>query len=226
MSPTNALPVFTPTRTATEGSPAATRCSSRRGDFDELRGRRDGAARVVGLRDRRAEKSHHGVADELVERAALLEDRVGREREDALEESRDLLGIHRLGRRREADDVREEDRDLPRSHALDTLRPSRHDLVDDARRVVARQALADTLLALDAALEASALDRDGREVPEGGQEVEVVGRERARPERRCRRGVRRSRVAVPEAARTSPIGSAGCGWTARPRSGRPRAHPT
>ena len=61
-SATSASPVVTPMRTSS--SP-----SSRQRVADRERGA-DGALRVVLVRDGRAEDRHHGVADELLDRAA------------------------------------------------------------------------------------------------------------------------------------------------------------
>ena len=73
-----------------------------------------GAHRTLGvvlLRDRRAPERHHGVADELLDAAAVALDHVPRRLEVAREELARLLGVAALGLRREADEVGEEDGD-------------------------------------------------------------------------------------------------------------------
>ena len=70
-----------------------------------------GALGVVLVRGRRAEERHHGIADELLDGAAVTLEL----RADALvvgaQERLDVLGIDRLRRAREADEVAEDDRD-------------------------------------------------------------------------------------------------------------------
>ena len=78
---------------------------------DELERGPDGALRVVLVRDRRAPDGHDGVADELLDRAAVEVDDLGRGVEVAGEELADRLRIAVLRQRREADQVGEEDRD-------------------------------------------------------------------------------------------------------------------
>jgi hypothetical protein len=71
-------------------------------------------ARVLGLALalRVAEEDQDRVADELVDRAAVLERDRGHLGEVLVEQPRDLLGLQPLGRRGEVLDVREEDREL------------------------------------------------------------------------------------------------------------------
>ena len=73
--------------------------------------RRPARTRALGIvlvRDRRAEDRHHGVADELLDRAAEALDLAG----DALvvraERGADVLGVGPVGAGREADEVDEE----------------------------------------------------------------------------------------------------------------------
>ena len=68
---------------------------------------------VVLLGDRRAPDRHHGVADELLDRAAVALDQRARRLEVAREQLPHLLGVAALRQRREADEVGEQDRDEP-----------------------------------------------------------------------------------------------------------------
>ena len=71
-----------------------------RGDGgDELERRADGALGVVLLRDRRAPDRHHGVADELLDRAAVALDQLPARVEVAREQLARVLGVARLGQR-------------------------------------------------------------------------------------------------------------------------------
>jgi hypothetical protein len=76
-----------------------------------------GAQRVVLVSGRHAEDGHHGVADELLDRAAMpLDDRF-HPLEVAREQCPQRLGVGRLAERRRADHVAEEDRDDLPVHA-------------------------------------------------------------------------------------------------------------
>ena len=66
---------------------------------------------VVVVRDRGAEHGHHGVADELLDRAPEALELVAQPRMVGPEQRAHLLGIHALGARGEADEVGEEDGD-------------------------------------------------------------------------------------------------------------------
>ena len=105
---TAASPVSTPARARSSGAPtsspsaetAATRSSA-------------GAHRALGVVlvcDRRPPHGHHGVADELLDGAAVELDQPPCGVEVAREELAHLLGVARLGERREADEVGEEHR--------------------------------------------------------------------------------------------------------------------
>ena len=67
---------------------------------------------VVGLRDRRVEPSHDGVAQELVDRSLLLEDGFGRRRKIAVQDPDQSLRIGLFADGREPADVGEQGRDL------------------------------------------------------------------------------------------------------------------
>ena len=78
---------------------------------DEVEGRPHGPLGVVLLGDRRAPDGHDGVADELLDRAAVALDDLAAQVEVAGQELADLLGVGPVGARREADEVGEEDAD-------------------------------------------------------------------------------------------------------------------
>ena len=69
--------------------------------------------RVVLCCRRRAPHSHHGVADELLDRAAVELDQASARIEVAGEELARVLGVSLLGCSREADEIGEEDGDEP-----------------------------------------------------------------------------------------------------------------
>ena len=69
--------------------------------------------RIVVMRHRRPEQRHNGVADVLVDRAAVADDDAVDERREARHEVAHLLGIERLRKRREVAEVGEQDRHLP-----------------------------------------------------------------------------------------------------------------
>ena len=80
---------------------------------DDLQGGPHGALGVVLVAGRRAPDRHHGVADELLDRAAVALDDPAGKVEIARQQVADLLRVPRLGDRREAHEVGEEDRDDP-----------------------------------------------------------------------------------------------------------------
>ena len=71
----------------------------------------DGAQGVVLVRHRYAEDGHDGVADELLDRAAVALDRPPCGREVAVEHAPQRLRVERLRELRRLDEVGEEDRD-------------------------------------------------------------------------------------------------------------------
>ena len=80
-----------------------------------------GAHRALGVvlvRNRGTEHGHHGVADELLDRAAEALELVAQPRVIRPEQRAHLLGIHALGARGKADEVGEED-----GHDLALLEP-------------------------------------------------------------------------------------------------------
>ena len=80
---------------------------------DELERRPDGPLGVVLVGDRRAPDGHDGVADELLDRAAVALDDLARRVEVADSSSRVFLRVASLGEGREADEVGEQDRHQP-----------------------------------------------------------------------------------------------------------------
>ena len=79
--------------------------------LDEVERRPDGTLGVVLLGDRRAPDGHHGVADELLDGAAVALHDVARGVEVAGQEFAHRLGVTIRGERRESHEVREEDGD-------------------------------------------------------------------------------------------------------------------
>ena len=78
---------------------------------DELEACTNGPLRVILVCRRRAEHRHDGVADELLDHAAVPVDDLARDVEVAGEQLAHVLGVTGLGQAREADQVGEEDRD-------------------------------------------------------------------------------------------------------------------
>ena len=103
---------------------------------DQLEGRADRALGVVLVRGRGAPDGHHGVADELLDRAAVAADDVGRELEVRDRSSRTASGSRPSDERREADEVREQDRDQAalRDRPAGSRRARRPDAARRARR--------------------------------------------------------------------------------------------
>ena len=79
---------------------------------DELEAGPDGPLRVVFLSDRGAPDRHHGVADELLDGAAVAPDDRPGELEVARQDLAHLLGVALLREGREADEVAEQHRDV------------------------------------------------------------------------------------------------------------------
>ena len=104
-----------------------------------------------------------GVADELVERAAVLEDHLHHLAEVFAQEPGHRVGAHRLGDRGEAADVAEEHGDRPALAAQPDRAVLLRDLAGDVGREVALEVRADRRLAPDPLGEAAVLDADGRE---------------------------------------------------------------
>ena len=77
---------------------------------DEVERGADRAFGVVVVRDRRAPDGHHGVADELLDRAAVAADDLLAMLEVARQELAHGLGVAALGEGREPDEVGEQDR--------------------------------------------------------------------------------------------------------------------
>ena len=109
---------------------------------DEVERRAHRALRVVLGRDRRAPDRHHGVADELLDRAAVELDQPPARVEVAREKLAHLLRVARLGERREADEVGEEHRDEPPLGGRDSGRRRRRRGASERRAAVAAEALA------------------------------------------------------------------------------------
>ena len=105
-SVTAASPVSTPTRTSIPGPSDADR-------VDEVERGPDRPLGVVLVSDRGAPHRHHGVADELLDRAAVAADDLADSLEVAVLQLADLLGVAALGERGEPDEIGEQDGDEP-----------------------------------------------------------------------------------------------------------------
>ena len=110
-SVTATSPVTTPARAASSGAP--TRRPSCGHRVDRSSAGADGALGVALVRDRRAPDRHHGVADELLDHAAVALDHRAGALEVARQQLAHLLGVARLGQRGEADEVEEQHRADP-----------------------------------------------------------------------------------------------------------------
>ncbi len=105
------------------------------------------------MRDREPEARHDGVADELVQHAALLGDAVDHDGEIVVQQLDGTLGAERLGDRRKSAHVGEQDgRDLV--GAAEQIFPAFHQLIGQARIHVTRHG------GLHAFLGADVLDHD------------------------------------------------------------------
>ena len=80
---------------------------------DQLESGANGALGIVLVRGRRAEGRHDGIADELLDDAAVALDDLAGHLEVSRQQLADVLGIAGLGQGREADEVGEQDRDEP-----------------------------------------------------------------------------------------------------------------
>jgi hypothetical protein len=113
-TPATTSPVLTPIRSSRRGpwsrSALQLAVDLAEGGLHRQRGV-DGPAGVVVVGDRRPEQRHHGVADELVDRAASPDDLLDEPPEAGRRDVADLLRVEALGERGEADDVGEEDGD-------------------------------------------------------------------------------------------------------------------
>ena len=103
-SVTAASPVRTPARAWMPGPEGLD-------GVDELEAGPDGPLGVVLAGDGGAPDGHDGVADELLDGAAVAADHLAGELEVAVQELAGVLGVVALGEGREADEVGEEDRD-------------------------------------------------------------------------------------------------------------------
>ncbi len=103
---------------------------------------------VVGLRLREAEGGHDGVADELVEHAALVLDAVDHQREVLVQHADRRLRPELLGERGEPPDVGEQQRDDGAGSPEDVLAAA-HQPVGEGRVHVAGHRRSDPLLAGD-----------------------------------------------------------------------------
>jgi len=77
------------------------------GEIDHRQRRGERAIGVVGASDRRSPEGNHGVADELVDRPAMLEDDVAHPVEIGVEQGRDAFGREQVAEAGEALDVGE-----------------------------------------------------------------------------------------------------------------------
>ena len=136
------------------------------------------AVGIIGMRDRRAPEGHDRVADELVERAAVLEDHLHHLGEVLAQELGDGVRPHRFGHRGEATDVAEEHRGGPALAALADGAFLLRDIGRDVGREVALEVGADGDFAADLLRVAGVLDADGREPAERHEELQVLVGER------------------------------------------------
>ena len=152
------------------------------------------AVGVVGRAERRAPLRHHGVADELVQRAAVPE--------HALHHLGEVLGQQASPSR--PGFIVSESAVKPRMslNSTATGRLSPPSLIasgelaiarGELRREVALEVAAHERLAPDALGELRVLDRDGGDAGERDEELEVLVGEAMRRARRCRRTARRAR---------------------------------
>ena len=79
--------------------------------LDQLEAGADAQLGIVFVHDRRAPDGHDGIADELLDRAAVALDDVPSEVEVAAERVADILRVTLLGKRREAHEIGEKDAD-------------------------------------------------------------------------------------------------------------------
>ena len=125
-SPVTASPVLTPIRTASSTPRSRSQLVAEHGDLSRIVGRRaHRAQRIVLVGDRDAEDRHHGVADVVLDRAAVALDDIAHADEPALHRPAQRLGIHALSERRRSDDVGEDDGDDLAALAGDTRRRHR-----------------------------------------------------------------------------------------------------
>ena len=109
MLPDTTVSVFSPMPISTGFLPSAARSLVPAPELGDHRDRgADGAVLIVIVRQRQAEHRHDGVADELVEHAALLPDALHHDREVLVQEHDRALRAQFLGHRREAADVGEQ----------------------------------------------------------------------------------------------------------------------
>ena len=153
-----------------------------------------------GCGTRRAEVGHHRVADELVDRAAALEDHVGRELEDLVQQADDVVRGQALREAREAADVGEQDGDLALDARLLLVVAVLEQLVQHVVVDVAAEGALDALLLLQ---RVAHLVEGARQLPDFVSRCrrhargDVAGREpldaEAQPPQRSRPAARRSR---------------------------------
>ncbi len=96
------------------GAPEA-RCPPRAQLLDVLHHslrRAERALRIVLVRARRAKHGHHGIADEFLDEAVIVLDRLRHRLEQRVLEGAQRFGVERLGQRREAGQIGEHHRDL------------------------------------------------------------------------------------------------------------------
>ncbi len=103
---TAASPVRTPARAWIAGTQGPDR-------IDEVETGPDCPFGVVLVGGRRAPHCHHGIADELLDGAAVASDDVTGELEVAAKQLAGVLGVAAFGQSREANEIGEQDRDDP-----------------------------------------------------------------------------------------------------------------
>ena len=118
--------------------------------MQHIESREHGAARVVRRAHRRAPEGHERIADEFIERALVLEDRVRHRREVRVQDLHDLLRAQGFGQAGELADVGEQDRDvlLAADLGAQVVLVFIHHLGEDRRRDVLGQHHAHPLLVL------------------------------------------------------------------------------
>ena len=128
---------------------------------------------MVILQQGGAEERHNGVADELVKGTPILEDDVGGERKELVEESSHFLRWQALASGGKADDVGKENRGFTQGNGGAIGARIRKYGFDHGRRVVALEAVAGHAFATDSFVETCPLDGHRSVIGERGQKIEV-----------------------------------------------------
>jgi hypothetical protein len=129
-------------------------------------------------RHRSAEHRDDLIADELVQRAFVLEDHVHHQLEVLVEHADDLFRGARLAHRREAADVGEQQRHLGQRAALLELQLALHDLIDEVGRQQALELGARLGFVLDLARQLRVVDGDRGLAGDAAEDLQVLLGER------------------------------------------------